>query len=83
MNLYIISSPYHLLLALAKTDDAKSDFCILIDEDNKLDNYRIIIEESFKKSWYIDFPKGRLDKYLKFNQLNLWFPSELKDILIF
>lgn len=83
MNLYIISSPYHLLLALAKTDDAKSDFCILIDEDSKLDNYRIIIEESFKKSWYIDFPKGRLDKYLKFNQLNLWFPSELKDIINF
>ena len=83
MNLYIISSPYHLLLALAKADDAKSDFCILIDEENKLANYRIIIEESFKKSWYLDFPKGRLDKYLKFNQLNLWLPSELKKIINF
>lgn len=81
MNLFIISSPYHLLLALNKSNYSKTDYCILIDEENKLSNYKKVIENSFQKSWYVTFPKGRIDKYLQFNQISLIFKFKIRRII--
>lgn len=81
MDLYIVSSPFQLFLAIGISEEGSKDICILIDEGNILSDYRQVAERHFGDVFYLDFPFGRLSKYLQFNWLAISFAGRVKKLL--